>query len=182
MVEKTAAPVLKQVATRPYVCEEQQFRLRPSAASSSSLFLNIKPDAIAAMAHPQTQFTQTEFTGASLLRARRTTVGRATAKAQLKRMKDSGQYDAFSLKKKPTYDKSRWPCPPPVYWDSDVAKWIEGACYLLSEEYDAEIDAAVRELADMIRSAQQPDGYLNTWFTIEEPEGRWSNIRDKHEL
>ncbi|KAI8963779.1 glycoside hydrolase family 127 protein [Daldinia sp. FL1419] len=134
------------------------------------------------MAHPQTQFTQTEFTGESLLRARRTTVGRATAKAQLKRMKDSGQYDAFSLKKKPTYDKSRWPCPPPVYWDSDVAKWIEGACYLLSEEYDAEIDAAVRELANMIRNAQQPDGYLNTWFTIEEPKGRWSNIRDKHEL
>ncbi|KAG4216662.1 hypothetical protein PC116_g34857, partial [Phytophthora cactorum] len=92
------------------------------------------------------------------------------------------QYDAFRLEKKPVYDKTRWPCPPPVYWDSDVAKWIEGACYLLSEEYDAEIDAAVRELADMIRGAQRPDGYLNTWFTMEEPEGRWSNIRDKHEL
>ncbi|KAI1808200.1 glycoside hydrolase family 127 protein [Daldinia bambusicola] len=141
------------------------------------------------MAHPQTQFSQTEFTGPSVLQTRRATVGRATAKAQLRRMKVSGQYDAFRVderrRKKKTgngrahsnkdndneeEEEPRWPCPSPaVYWDSDVAKWIEGACYLLAEEYDAEIDAAVRELAGTIRGAQREDGYLNTWFTVEEP-------------
>lgn len=81
-------------------------------------------------------------------------------KAQLKKLKETGQYECFSLKWQPIYDdKSRWPAPPPVYWDSDVAKWIEGACYMLTEYYDAEVDAAVRELVQMIRDAQQDDGY-----------------------
>ncbi|KAI1372013.1 glycoside hydrolase family 127 protein [Hypoxylon crocopeplum] len=135
------------------------------------------------MAHPQTLFTQTSFHGPSLLQARRTTIGRVTVKAQLRKLRDTGRYAAFSLAWQPAYaDRSRWPCPAPMYWDSDVAKWIEGACYLLAEEYDAEVDAAVRELVQMIRGAQREDGYLNTWFTIAEPERRWTNIRDQHEL
>ncbi|KAI4865839.1 glycoside hydrolase family 127 protein [Hypoxylon rubiginosum] len=135
------------------------------------------------MSHPQTVFTQTEFHGPSLLLSRRSTIARATVKAQLQKLKDTGRYHCFSLKWQPIYDdRSRWPCPAPMYWDSDVAKWIEGACYLLSDAYDAEVDAAVRELADMIRGAQQEDGYLNTWFTIAEPGKRWTNIRDQHEL
>ncbi|KAI0842688.1 glycoside hydrolase family 127 protein [Hypoxylon sp. FL0890] len=134
------------------------------------------------MSHPQTLFSQTSFHGPSLLQSRRTTIARSTVKAQLKKLKDTGRYECFSLKHQPIYDdRSRWPCPAPTYWDSDVAKWIEGACYLLAEEYDAEVDAAVRELADMIKGAQQEDGYLNSWFTITGLE-RWSNIRDQHEL
>ncbi|KAI0105162.1 glycoside hydrolase family 127 protein [Hypoxylon sp. NC0597] len=135
------------------------------------------------MSHPQTLFSQTSFHGPSLLQSRRTTIARSTVKAQLQKLKDTGRYQCFSLKHQPIYDdRSRWPCPAPTYWDSDVAKWIEGACYLLAEEYDAEIDAAVRELADMIKGAQQEDGYLNTWFTITGIENRWTNIRDQHEL
>ena len=30
--------------------------------------------------------------------------------------------------------------------------------------------------------AQQPDGYLNTYYTLVEPEGRWSNLVEGHEL
>ena len=30
--------------------------------------------------------------------------------------------------------------------------------------------------------AQQPDGYLNTYFTVVAPDKRWSNLRDLHEL
>ncbi|OTA80770.1 glycoside hydrolase family 127 protein [Hypoxylon sp. CO27-5] len=135
------------------------------------------------MSHPQALFSQTSFHGPSLLHSRRTTIARSTVKAQLKKLKETGRYQCFSLKHQPIYDdRSRWPCPEPTYWDSDVAKWIEGACYLLAEEYDAEIDAAVRELADMIKGAQQEDGYLNTWFTITGIENRWTNIRDQHEL
>ncbi|KAI1140582.1 glycoside hydrolase family 127 protein [Hypoxylon sp. FL0543] len=134
------------------------------------------------MSYPQTLFSQTSFHGPSLLQSRRTTIARSTVKAQLQKLKDTGRYQCFSLKHQPIYDdRSRWPCPAPTYWDSDVAKWIEGACYLLAEEYDAEVDAAVRELADMIKGAQQEDGYLNTWFTITGLE-RWTNIRDQHEL
>ena len=30
--------------------------------------------------------------------------------------------------------------------------------------------------------AQQSDGYLNTYFIIKEPERRWTNLRENHEL
>ncbi|KAI0114487.1 hypothetical protein GGR51DRAFT_577502 [Nemania sp. FL0031] len=135
------------------------------------------------MSHPQVLFPQTTFTGPSLLQARRETIQQVTVKAQLKKLKETGQYECFNLKWQPIYeDKSRWPSPPPVYWDSDVAKWIEGACYMLTEQYDAEIDAAVRELVQMIRDAQQEDGYIDVYFTVIEPGKRWSNLRDQHEL
>ncbi|KAI1331873.1 glycoside hydrolase family 127 protein [Xylariaceae sp. FL0255] len=135
------------------------------------------------MSFPQALFTQTTFTGPSLLQARRETIQKVTVKAQLKRLKESGQYYCFNLKWQPVYDdKSRWPAPPTVYWDSDIAKWIEGACYALAESYDAEIDAAVRELVQMIRGAQQVDGYLDVYFTVIEPGKRWTNVRDQHEL
>ncbi|CAJ2503319.1 Uu.00g107130.m01.CDS01 [Anthostomella pinea] len=135
------------------------------------------------MAHPQTLFPQTSFHGPSMLASRRATIIRVTVKAQLKRLKETGQFACFDLKWQPIYgDKSRWPAPPTLYWDSDVAKWIEGACYMLTAEYDAEVDAAVRELVDKIRHAQREDGYLNVYFTVIEPERRWSNIRDQHEL
>ncbi|KAI1822131.1 glycoside hydrolase family 127 protein [Xylaria intraflava] len=135
------------------------------------------------MSHPQALFTQTTFTGPSLLQARRETIQQVTLKAQLKKLKETGQYECFNLKWQPIYDdKSRWPSPPPVYWDSDVAKWIEGACYMLAEQYDAEIDAAVCELVQMIRDAQQEDGYIDVYFTVIEPGKRWSNLRDQHEL
>ncbi|KAI5853634.1 glycoside hydrolase family 127 protein [Durotheca rogersii] len=136
------------------------------------------------MSHPQTLFAQTVFHGPSLLRSRLATVGRATTRAQLRHLRETGRYDCFRLKRQPAHDTDhRWPCPAPAYWDSDVAKWLEGACYLLAAEYDAEIDAAIRELVALVRAAQQPDGYLNSWFIVARPESeRWTNIRDQHEL
>jgi uncharacterized protein len=69
-----------------------------------------------------------------------------------------------------------------LFWDSDVAKWIEGACYYLMEENDEEMRSVVEELVEKIQKAQQPDGYLNIHFTAVEPEKRFTNLRDLHEL
>ncbi|OLN93109.1 Non-reducing end beta-L-arabinofuranosidase [Colletotrichum chlorophyti] len=135
------------------------------------------------MSNPQITFRQTTFTGPSLLLTRRRTISRATIHAQLDQLRVNGQYDCFKLKWHPIYDdKSRWPAPLHLFWDSDVAKWIEGACYFLADEYDVEVDAAVRELVAMIRSAQHDDGYLNVHFSVVEPGKRWTNIRDMHEM
>ncbi|KAH8658273.1 hypothetical protein BX600DRAFT_416061 [Xylariales sp. PMI_506] len=135
------------------------------------------------MSYPQVTFARTTFHGPSLLKSRKATVSRVTVKAQLKQLRETGRYDCFKLGWHPIYDdKSSWPVPPSLFWDSDVGKWIEGACYLLAEDYDVEIDHAVRELVEMIRSASQDDGYLNVYFTVVEPDARWTNIRDMHEL
>lgn len=75
-----------------------------------------------------------------------------------------------------------WPIPNHLFWDSDVAKWIEGACYFLKQEPNEEVNDAIGELVEMIRNAQQPDGYLNIHFTVVEPGKRFTNLRDFHEL
>lgn len=135
------------------------------------------------MSHPQSAFDHTSFNGETILSRRRHTIARVTLRAQLEQLKQTGRYDCFKLEWHPIYDdKSMWPVPYHLFWDSDVAKWIESACYFLQGEYDASIDHAVRELVDMIRSAQQHDGYINVHYTVVEPGKRWSNLRDMHEL
>ena len=69
-----------------------------------------------------------------------------------------------------------------VFWDSDVGKWIEAASYALSHRRDAAIEAKIEAIVDDFEKAQAPDGYLNCWYLGREPEKRWSNLRDNHEL
>jgi len=40
----------------------------------------------------------------------------------------------------------------------------------------------VDEVVDLIIASQQPDGYLNSYFTVVEPDKRWTDLRDSHEL
>ena len=69
-----------------------------------------------------------------------------------------------------------------VFWDSDVGKWIEAASYALSHRRDAAIEAKIKSIVDDLEKAQAPDGYLNCWYLQREPDKRWTNLRDNHEL
>jgi len=69
-----------------------------------------------------------------------------------------------------------------IFGDSDPAKWLEAASYSLITHPDPELAALVDAVADKIIAAQQPDGYLNTHFTVTQPEMRWKNLRDWHEM
>jgi DUF1680 family protein len=69
-----------------------------------------------------------------------------------------------------------------MYWDSDIAKWIEMASYTLAAHADAALDAQIDDVVARIAKAQQPDGYFNTYFIRREPAKRWTNLRDWHEL
>ncbi len=69
-----------------------------------------------------------------------------------------------------------------VFQDSDVYKWLEGAAYSLMSKPDPELEARADEVIAVVVSAQQPDGYLNTYYTITAPEKRFTNLRDNHEL
>lgn len=71
---------------------------------------------------------------------------------------------------------------PYVFWESEVTKWLEAASYSLASHPDPTLNAQVDEIIALIASIQQPDGYLNAWFTKVEPEKRWTNLRDWHEL
>jgi DUF1680 family protein len=69
-----------------------------------------------------------------------------------------------------------------VFWDSDVGKWIEAASYALAHRRDADIEAKIDAIVDLWGKAQLPDGYLNCWYLGREPDKRWTNLRDNHEL
>lgn len=69
-----------------------------------------------------------------------------------------------------------------VFQDSDVAKWLEAAAYSLALKPDAELRRRVEETVALIARAQQPDGYLGTYFTVKEPQNRWKNLLECHEL
>jgi len=69
-----------------------------------------------------------------------------------------------------------------VFQDTDVAKWLETASYSLLVNPDPELDRRMDELIDIIARAQQPDGYLNTYFTLVEPDKKWTNLLECHEL
>lgn len=69
-----------------------------------------------------------------------------------------------------------------VFQDSDVAKWLEAVGYSLAVRPDPELEKAADGMIDIIGKAQQPDGYLNTYFTVKEPGKRWTNLLECHEL
>ena len=69
-----------------------------------------------------------------------------------------------------------------VFQDSDVYKWLEAVSYCLMSRRDSELERLADEVIDIIAKAQQPDGYINTYFIVKEPAMRWKNLRDNHEL
>ncbi len=69
-----------------------------------------------------------------------------------------------------------------IFHDSDVYKVLEGVAYSLHTHPDPELAARLDEIVDNIRRSQEPDGYLNTWFSVKEPEKRWQNLQHAHEL
>jgi DUF1680 family protein len=71
---------------------------------------------------------------------------------------------------------------PHIFWDSDVAKWIEAASNSLVHHPDAGLDAQLDDVIALLASAQDDDGYLNTYFQTIEPEARFTDLRDAHEL
>lgn len=69
-----------------------------------------------------------------------------------------------------------------VFQDSDLAKWIEAASYSLAAHPDKKLEETVDGAVDLIGRAQQKDGYLNTYFTVQEPGKRFTNLCECHEL
>jgi len=68
------------------------------------------------------------------------------------------------------------------FQDSDLAKWIEAAAYSLLYKDSVDVRAALEEVVGIIEKAQQPDGYLDTYFILAKPEERWKDIAHGHEL
>ncbi|MBP3964032.1 glycoside hydrolase family 127 protein [Paenibacillus sp. DLE-14] len=67
------------------------------------------------------------------------------------------------------------------YNDSDLYKVIEGAAYALMLERDPSLEAELDRIIALIHAAQEPDGYLTTYYTLRTEELKWSDM-EKHEM
>ena len=69
-----------------------------------------------------------------------------------------------------------------VFQDSDVAKWLEGVAYSLRWHPDSQLEALADGAIEIVVAAQQPDGYMDTYYIINGLDRRWTNLKDNHEL
>ena len=102
----------------------------------------------------------------------------ATIEANLHQCLATGRIKNFAVAGKLTAGKHEGL----LFNDSDVYKMIEGIAYALTSHRDPELEKQTDAIIDQIAAAQQPDGYLNTYYTLVEPQSRWINIQYGHEL
>ena len=69
-----------------------------------------------------------------------------------------------------------------IFCDTDAYKWLETVAYCLASGRAKQFESIADELIELIGRAQQPDGYLNTYFTLSYPEEKWKNLAEGHEL
>jgi DUF1680 family protein len=67
------------------------------------------------------------------------------------------------------------------YDDSDVYKVLEGVAYALMLGRDPAMEAQADRIVALIAAAQEADGYLSTYYTLEAPDKKWSDM-EKHEM
>ncbi|MCL2478263.1 MAG: glycoside hydrolase family 127 protein [Treponema sp.] len=69
-----------------------------------------------------------------------------------------------------------------VFQDSDAAKWLEAVAYSLACRPDPKLEKNADELIALIGRAQEADGYLNTYYSVNCPQEKWKNLTEGHEL
>ena len=84
-----------------------------------------------------------------------------TINAVYDRFEETGRIKAFNCDWKEGDEQK-----PHHFWDSDVAKWMEGAAYILARRRDDELERRVESLIDCIEANQGEDGYFNIYYTV----------------
>jgi len=70
----------------------------------------------------------------------------------------------------------------PLYTDSDIYKWMEAVAFVLQSGDHPELRATFDRLTEEILAAQEPTGYLNTYYVEERRNLRFKEMHRGHEL
>jgi uncharacterized protein len=108
---------------------------------------------------------------------RLTTLVEKTLPSQYVQLRSSGRLAALGI-----WDGPAVAPKPHVFWDSDIAKWIEAVAYAQTWHPDPELRAQAESVIRGYERLQMPDGYLNQSFQSGRIHQRWTNVRDDHEL
>jgi DUF1680 family protein len=131
-----------------------------------------KPEGLTAVPFPDVRISD-DFWGPRLRTLRTTTV-----ESNLHQCEVTGRIKNFAVAAKLQEGKHKGL----LFDDSDVYKVLEGVAYALADKRDPDLEKRADAVIDLIAAAQQPDGYLNTYYTIVEPDNKWKNIQFGHEL
>ncbi|BDI31626.1 hypothetical protein CCAX7_36770 [Capsulimonas corticalis] len=102
-----------------------------------------------------------------------------TLPSQFQQCEETGRVDNFRR----ASGKKEIPFEGIFFNDSDVYKLLEAMAFALGQHPDDEAlirmaDVLITEIAD----AQDANGYLNTYFSVNRVGERWTNLKDMHEL
>jgi DUF1680 family protein len=97
---------------------------------------------------------------------------------QWEELEKSGCIDNFRIlaEKKEAF-RTGW-----FFADSDAYKWLEAASLILASQPDAHLALLINSFIELLKKAQDPDGYLFTYNQILFPGRRWVNLKIEHEL
>jgi DUF1680 family protein len=109
---------------------------------------------------------------------RRATNSRVTLRHALKQLEDTGTLANFDLAAQGRREGFKGY----VFQDSDAYKALEAVACALAEHPDSALEKSFDAVVERIAKAQQPDGYLDTWYLVNAPGKRFVNLRDDHEL
>ena len=90
-----------------------------------------------------------------------------------RRFAETGRFSAVRCRKREN--------PPHIFYDSDVAKWLEAAAYLQKDYPDEAVRAVIDETVDAIAASQLPCGYFNSYYQVYKPDKIFQE-RTEHEL
>lgn len=107
---------------------------------------------------------------------RQQTVENSSMKAIYGRFVDTGRFDSLKCGWKEGMANK-----PHFYWESEIAKFLEAAAYILQKHENNELEAIVDEAVEDMISAQDSDGYFNTYMSVMRKGERLEN-RLKEEL
>lgn len=69
-----------------------------------------------------------------------------------------------------------------VFQDTDLYKWLESVAFCLASGQGQEYEEIADDVIDLIGKAQEEDGYVNTYYTVNAPHRKWTNLVEGHEL
>ncbi|PYE90480.1 glycoside hydrolase family 127 protein [Phyllobacterium leguminum] len=122
---------------------------------------------------------------AGLFGDRQDAICESTAETLLDRCVEAGMVDAIDMSQPSpgiVIPIQPWGGTTQMFWDSDLGKSIETVAYSLYRRPNPALEARVDAIIDKYEQMQDEDGYLNAWFQRVQPDRRWTNLRDHHEL
>ena len=121
------------------------------------------------------EFSDVKITG-GYWKARQDINRSVTLKAVYDRFNETGRFEALKCDLRDGDTNI-----PHIFWDSDVAKWVEGASYILHSEKNDQAVEIIENAIDLIIKNSDENGYFNSHFLVAEKENRF-RLRECHEL